>query len=331
MTPKQKEKKLTKNDFLYHYLYNLTKTQTKPSHSQTFYVFLRQIAAKMAAKMDDKTVVKAVVKTLQELCCIAIAKKQTSSLAQIEQLPLSKHLRALLATTREKLIITPDKVIYLPNRYNIGFWLAYCCPGIRIGRVGDDDYDVTTNNYFNMLYMEHIKSYSCDTIESEHSGYMTLRSPFMIDFTTVTGDTYNIRYDAYTCGDNVGSNWNRTIRISGITYSRNYEPAKKLKFMFVSDTGCSNLIKNGITSKYDMSYIALDKEMNYKGHYFTPWTHKSDKHAHHVTKQFAELFESHKSSKLPFIVYFLEFIPDPIMRLIYLFTYMPSIYVKSGK
>ena len=263
------------------------------------------------------------VKTLQELCCISIAKKYT--IGQISKLPLSKHLKSLVISEREN-AITEFSECCIPSRYSIGFSLDYCCMGLSIS----EKYHVT-NRYFNKLFTENIKSYECYKEWSDHSGYIDLYAPSSISFTTMANDNYEILYSAQTLGANIDSNWNRIVKIYGIKYKRNNETAKEIKFMFVYGGGCKPFISEGKATAYNMPYIALDFEMNYVGHYFPVRMFKSDKHAQKTNAQLSDLIENHKTSNLPFFVYFLESIPDPILRLIYLFTYMPSVRVKSGK
>jgi hypothetical protein len=154
----------------------------------------------------------------------------------------------------------------------------------------------------------------------------------MIRFTTFKDDTYELLYNAEAIGENTSSNWSRDLKISSIKYRRNNEPFKLLKFIFIYGDGCVRLIEHGKgPCEYSMSYIALDDDMNYVGHYFEKQGGKQRKIAQHMGMQLVYLLEEHKTSTLPFFVYFLESIADPIMRLIYMFTYMPSICLKSGK
>jgi hypothetical protein len=265
------------------------------------------------------------VKTHQDLCCLSIAMKL--SLGQISALPLAKSLKALVLTTRENLITEFEQAQKGPNSISFGFDLNYCCMGLTIGR----DETHVTNRYFNKLFAEHIKSYKFSIEWSDHSGYIDLYTPSSIMFTTTTNDNYKISYSAQTVGENIDSNWNRIIKIWRITYTRNDEPTKELKFMFVYGYGCRSLVRDDKATAYNMPYIALDDNMNYVSHHFPAQMFNSDKHAQKTNAQLTDLIETHKASHLPFFVYFLESISDPIMRLIYMFTYMPSIRVLSGK
>jgi hypothetical protein len=210
------------------------------------------------------------------------------------------------------------------------FDLDYCC--VR----GSNPYDPITSGYFKALYDEHIKSHVYTVEYCEKSGYgIDLYAPYSIKFKTNTNDVYCISYRAYTSNNDCDTNWNRKIAIYKITYWRNNEPSKELKFMFVNGGGCGGLVEyNGKAKPYNMSYIALDNDMNYMGHYFKGCLFENNKHKKMLTmrtKQLTDLINKNKTSKLPFFVNFLESIADPIMRLIYLFTYMPSVRVVSGK
>jgi CRISPR/Cas system Type II protein with McrA/HNH and RuvC-like nuclease domain len=82
-------------------------------------------------------------------------------------------------------------------------------------------------------------------------------------------------------------------------------------------------------SKLNISYIRLDSSMNYVSHDIDDYT--SNINEKKFEAQLKMLLEMQKTSTLPFFVLFLEHIEDPIKRLIYLFTYMPSLKVRSGK
>ena len=262
------------------------------------------------------------VETLQQLCCAVVAKQSTH--AQIDKLSLHKSLKSLIITERENAIVSQQNPNMKFNRFN----LYYCCKSSLI------PYDPITNGYFKALYDEHIKTCSYSTVYCEESGYgLSLYAPGSIEFTTKTGDVYCISYNAYTSNCSSNSNWNRKIEIRDITYQRNGEQPKELHIIFLNGGGCCGLVKyrDNASRPYTMSYIALNDDMNYIGHYFDRYMFKSVKHKQLFTKQLTDLIDKNKTSKLPFFVNFLESIPDPILRLIYLFTYMPSVRVVSGK
>ncbi len=268
------------------------------------------------------------IKSLQELCSCSIANSLT--LKQISNLHLPKALKRSVLAKREQILAQKN----IENIHYTGFDLAYCHAETHIGISSED---TVTNRYFTKLFKENIKSCKTYIAWSDHSGYIDLYAPSMIRFTTVKGDTYDILYSADAIGKNTNSNWSRDLKISSIRYKRNNETCKQLKFMFAYGYGCEQLIMDNKPCEYSMPYIALDEDMNYTGHNFTTgrnfnrWCDKQCKIANYMDTQLANLVEEHKSSSLPFFVYFLEFIDDPIMRLIYMFTYMPAICVKSGK
>lgn len=276
------------------------------------------------------------VKTLQQLCINVIYEtlntNQKSSVTvkesirtQIISLSLPASVISLLIEKYENTIIEKQYPV-LPLRFKM-FRLDYCC-------VTDSmPYDPITNGYFYDLYSKYIESHKFKIMYCERSGYgIDLYAPDSITFTTKTHDVYYISYNAYTSNDSRHSNWTRMINIKNITYQRNDEEPVMLKFMFVHGHGCCALVDyDGNGNEYSMSYIGLDNKLNYVGHYFDEYMFKNEKHMQKFTKQLMDLVEKHKTSKLPFFVYFLESIPNPILRLIYLFTYMPSVFVKSGK
>ena len=261
------------------------------------------------------------VKSLQDLCCDATAKQTT--LVGVEKLPLPKSLKDSVSAARID-VLANEKI---PRLIFKRFDLDYCCVKDYL-----NPFDPITNAYFKALYDEHVKSHVHTITYCEESGYgLDLYAPEIIQFRTHTGDLYTISYGAYTSNQDSDSNWNRIVSIYRITYRRNNEPPKRLKFMFVNGGGCNGLVAGGLATPYTMSYIALNNDMNYMGHYFKDFMFENYKHEQKFTKQLSDLIDKNKTSPLPFFVHFLDYIPDPIMRLIYLFTYMPSVRVVSGK
>jgi hypothetical protein len=184
-----------------------------------------------------------------------------------------------------------------------------------------------TNGYFIDLYSRYVKEHCHKIRYCEDSGYgYALYAPDSISFTTHSGDKYKICYDAYTSNRCGTSNWDRLINISRIVIRKNDDKeTKSLPFLFVYDGHGEAIAK----SKLNISHIRLDSSMNYVSHYIDDYTsHINEKK---FEAQLKMLLTMQKTSTLPFFVLFLEHIEDPIMRIIYLFTYMPSLKVCSGK
>lgn len=257
--------------------------------------------------------------SLQNLC-INVLVKQYGSIREICKLPI--HLRReILENYAEKLHSLADtkkKIRSFPD-------LDYFC------RRNDDSLNEIesgiTNGYFVDLYSRHVKEHCYHTTYCEQSGYdYALYAPCCISFTTHSGDKYKICYDAYTSNRCSKSNWYRLINIYRIDICKNYDDkTKRLPFVFVFDDDRAN-------DELKISNIRLDSSMNYVSHYIDDHTTK-DRYINEkkFEAQLRMLLEIQKTSTLPFFVLFLEHIEDPIMRLIYLFTYMPDLKVCSGK
>jgi len=255
--------------------------------------------------------------SLQNLCIRVLA---NSSIRKICKLPI--HLqREILKSYEEKLHAltdTKNTIVSFPD-------LDYCCRGDHSMCLNEFEPGTITNGYFIDLYSRYVKEHCHKIRYCEDSGYgYALYAPDSISFTTHSGDKYKICYDAYTSNHCYTSNWDRLINISRIEICKNKNKKKKcLPFVFVYDI-CGKAV-----DELKISHIKLDSSMNYVSHCIGDDTSHINKEKFEA--QLKMLLAMQKTSTLPFFVLFLEYVEDPIMRLIYLFTYMPSLKVCSGK
>lgn len=257
--------------------------------------------------------------SLQNLCIRVLA---NASIREICKLPI--HLRRDVVKNYEEklraLADTKNTIVSFPD-------IDYCCRGGNSTCLNEFEPGTITNGYFVDIYNRFVKEHCYQSRYCEDSGYSyELYAPDSISFTTHSGDEYQICYDAYTSNNCCTSNWDRLINISRIVIRKNDDKeTKSLPFVFVYDIHGEAIAK----STLNISHIRLDSSMNYVSHDIDDYT--SNINEKKFKAQLKMLLEMQKISTLPFFVLFLEHIEDPIMRLIYLFTYMPSLKVLSGK
>ena len=288
------------------------------------------------------------VKSLQTLCLENLVKHNHSSYSGMNNvLPISL-LRLYIAEYEKQLYVQSYRATLVEANF---FSISYCHPKRLIGMVNCryncehacEHYQEAT--YIDFYYSKLICDMQIERLiyRNRHnftSNYNAeIYGPDHITFTTPTDRSQSIaNYHYVSVCANIStksiSTSNFPIVVPLVTYgivsNRTMSMIGQLDFIFINGTCCGSPIRSdGKHQSIGMSYIALDNNMEYIGHKFVCWDAKKNKAYNAQIKALVEKRET--SSSLPFFILFLEHVRDPIKRLIYMLTYMPSLHVRSGK